>query len=665
VADKVFRFWNHKYSDEVKLLRHGNRELAAIIGWGGIEVFDPGIDVFELGHAYALAFRDSSCGQCVPCRIGTTRLVEIFGRIKNGDGKPSDIEDIKALSITMSQASLCEIGLSSPEVFLYLIGQFHDRFEAAIKGSDEPRGGYVYKSIVTAPCMQACPIHLDIPKYIEEIKFGRFQESLNVIRQRLPLPGVVGRVCVRPCEFNCRRGLVDEPIQIKHLKRFVADYEIENAGKLQWNKPEERAFYERSRDMSPGPEKKEPNGIPVAIIGAGPSGLTCAHFLAFNGYDVTIFEMLPEPGGMAAVGIPDYRLPREILRGEVEAIEKLGVKIIYGKGLGIDFTLEDLEREGYGAIFIGMGCHCHKQMGIEGEDKGYHGYVPGVYFLRNVNLGLLDEIPKGKKIVVVGGGNVAIDCVRIAFRVGFEESHIVYRRSRKEMPADAVEIHDAEEEGVQFHFLTAPKRIIGEEGRVRGLECLRMELGEPDASGRRRPVEVPGSEFVIEADVVVAAIGQEGDFSCMCNLPGVDVSPKGAIIVDENLMTTRKGVFAGGDCITGPDVLIRACAHGRRIALKIDRFLKEGRIEVFEEEKDEKFLDGLRVFDPYEKIPLPGGTIRMPIKHEPPSERKKDFREVDRGFTHREAVAEATRCLRCYRVVTYAYKEEATADSSK
>jgi formate dehydrogenase beta subunit len=261
-------------------------------------------------------------------------------------------------------------------------------------------------------------------------------------------------------------------------------------------------------------------------------------------------------------------------------------------------------------------------------------------------------------MVVVGGGNVAIDCVRTAFRVGVEESHIVYRRSRREMPADAVEVDDAEAEGVQLHFLTAPKRIIGENGRVTGLECLRMELGEPDASGRRRPVIVPDSEFVIQADVIVPAIGQEGDYSCMCNLPGVAVNDRGAIRVDENLMTTRRGVFAGGDCVTGPDVLIRACAHGRRVALKIDRLLREGMVELLEEESDEAFLNQFKVFDPSETVAIPGGVERMPVKHEQPLVRRKDFREVDKGFTVEEAVAEANRCLRCYRVVMYAHRRE-------
>jgi formate dehydrogenase (NADP+) beta subunit len=647
---RSIKYWNNKPMESAPPLRYADREVAAVIGWGGIQVFDAHVDVIKLCYEYAQAVQNNSCGQCIPCRTGMRVLAGLFAKISEGRGEEKDLEYIEELSMTISRSSMCEIGQSSPRVFLYLLENFKDTFIAALKDKLGVKSDgslrYSFHSMLTAPCMQACPIHLDIPKYIEEIKAGRFRESLEIIKSRLPLPGIVGRVCVRPCEFNCRRGLVDEPIQIRHLKRFVADYARDHA--------QDSSDEHVAKPTAAIKFKQHAAPQKVAIIGAGPSGLTCASFLAKAGYDVTIFEMLPVSGGMAAVGIPDYRLPRYIVRGEVEEIEKLGIKVVYGKALGPSFTLDDLEKDGYKATFIGMGCHCHKSLGIEGEDKGYYGYVPGVYFLRNINLGLYEEIPKGKKMVVIGGGNVAIDCVRTAFRVGFDESHIVYRRSRKEMPADQVEIDDAESEGVSFHFLTAPNRIIGENDKVKGLECLRMELGEPDSSGRRRPVVVPGSEFVIEADVIVAAIGQEGDFNCICNLPGVEVSKKGAILVDENLMTSRKGVFAGGDCVTGPDVLIKACTHGRRIGMAIDKYLIDGSLAPLGEVMDEKFLEQLKLYDSSEVIALPAGTGRIPVSHEPSAERKRDFREVDKGFTPDEAVAEASRCLRCYRVVMYA-----------
>ncbi len=630
-----FSNWHKRYVNDPQPLKYGERELAAVIGWDGVQIFDPEVSALELCLHYVKAMEEYSCGQCVPCRVGSRRLVRFFERLTHGRGTRADLRGVTDLARMISLTALCDIGKTTPKAIISLLENYGDDIL-------RPKGGqsraFSYRSIKTAPCMQACPIHLDIPRYIEAIRMGDAVASLETIKEHLPLPGVLGRVCVRPCESSCRRGLLDQPLQIKHLKRFAAD-NGRTVRNVTWRR------------------KGKPKAVKVAVVGAGPAGLTCSKFLAERGYDVTIFELLPEPGGMAAVGIPDYRLPREALRNEILDIEKLGVKIVYEKALGVHFTIDELELEGFKAVFIGMGCHCHKSMGVEGEDKGYYGYTPGIYFLRNVNLGLLDEVPKGKKMVVIGGGNVAVDCVRTSFRVGFEESHLVYRRSRREMPADTVEVDDAEAEGVRYHFLTAPKRILGKEGRVVGLECLKIELGEPDASGRRRPVEVPGSEFVIDADAVVAAIGQEGDYSCMCNLPGVNVTPKGAIVVNEHFSTTRTGVFSGGDCITGPDVLVSACAHGRLGALHIDRYLREGVVGAFDEEHDDRLLSKLEVFDPKEQIPLTPGMGRVKCSHEAPEKRKFDFREIENGFSPEEATAEAKRCLRCYRVVMYVSKK--------
>ena len=645
----VFCSWENTSGGKPEPLIHGQENVAAVIAWGDSAIVDPEVDVVALCHAYSLAVRDNSCGQCIPCRLGTRVIADLFGKIADGRGRPEDLERIRELSQVVSKASFCEVGQDSPKAFIELLDRFKKEFEDALGGAPRDRNAYTYTSMVTAPCIEACPMHLDIPRYIEKIRLGKFSESLDVIKEKLPLPGSVGRVCVRPCESRCRRGKVDEPLQIKHLKRFAADCAAESLPHLE-GRVAEAGLPARPREAALKPK--------VAIVGAGPAGLTCAYFLARKGYRVTIYEILPEPGGMAAVGIPDYRLPRNILAGEVDAIKTLGVEICYGKCLGVDFTLDQLESEGFKGIFIGMGCHCHKRMNIDGEDKGYYGYIPGVLFLRNVNLGLLSEVPRGRKIVVVGGGNVAIDCVRTAFRLGFEEACIVYRRSKAEMPADPVEIKDAEEEGVTFHFLIAPKRVVGANGRVTGLECIRMELSEPDESGRKRPMAIPGSEFIIDADVIVPAIGQDGDYSCLCNLPGVDISAKGTIIVDQNLQTVRGGVFAGGDCITGPATLIQACAHGRLAGLKIDGLLSEGKVEQFEEEAHQVFLKQLQSYKPSETVSLPGGTRRMPIRHEPPAARKLDFREADKGYTAEEAVAEAGRCLRCYRVVTCAFKKK-------
>jgi len=327
--------------------------------------------------------------------------------------------------------------------------------------------------------MDACPIQLDIPKYVEKIKDAKFAEALGVIRERLPLPSVVGRVCFKPCEKNCRRGNVDEPISIKSLKRFVADHELSK---------------EDEPDYQIIPSEKTGK---VAIVGAGPAGITCAHHLARMGHRVTIYEHLGEPGGMSAVGIPDYRLPRHILRREVEQVQKMGVAIHYNHTVGKDVTLSQLEHE-FDAVFVGIGAQESTSMGIEGEDKGYEGFIPGLKYLRDINEEK-NPYPEGKKVVVIGGGNVAVDCIRSSLRIGKEAVHLFYRRTRNEMPADDVEIHDAEEEKVNFHFLVTPVRVLAEDGKVVGLECIQMKLGEPDESGRCRPVPVEGSEFVFDA----------------------------------------------------------------------------------------------------------------------------------------------------------------------
>ncbi|HSW63955.1 MAG TPA: FAD-dependent oxidoreductase [Dissulfurispiraceae bacterium] len=626
-----YSFWNNAVLSEDAPLSIGSRETAAIMGWGGIRVFERGVDLLSLCIAYAQAFTGYSCGQCIPCSLGSKRLAEGFDHLRTSSITPAEVARLRDLADTIAKSSMCQIGQTTPLALIHVIDTFGERLLQPADSS----GDINYASMLTAPCIQACPIHLDIPRYVEEVKMNRFAKALDVICSRLPLPGVVGRVCTRPCESNCRRSLIDEPIRIRHLKRFVADNAREN----------------RYAPQHPLANTKE---LPIAVVGAGPAGLTCAHFLALEGYPVTIFESLPEPGGMAAVGIPDYRLPREILREEVAQIKKLGVKIEYNKALGIDFAIEDLEQHGFKAVFLAMGCHCHKKLGIAGEDKNYEGFIPGIFFLRFANMG--EETPKGKKLVVIGGGNVAVDSARMGFRLGFEEVHVVYRRTRAEMPADHVEVRDAMAEGVQFHFLTAPNRIVGESGRVKGLECSRMKLGEPDASGRKRPIPVPDSAFFIDADVLVPTVGQESDFGCLTSLPGVEITKKGTVIIDETFMTHKPGVFAGGDCVSGPDMLIRACAHGRLSGLHMHRFLTAGRSEPFAEQLDERFIAQLKPFDPKEKLQVPSGTPRMPVQHEDAELRKHDFREVDRGFTPEEARKEASRCLRCYRVVVVAYR---------
>jgi formate dehydrogenase beta subunit len=487
-----------------------------------------------------------------------------------------------------------------------------------------------YKVGVTAPCMSVCPTKLRIPEYIENIAEGRFTDSLDTIRQDACLAGTLGRVCVRPCESNCRRANIDEAISIKYLKRFAADFELDTDKK--------------PRIRSNGASTKR-----IAVVGAGPAGLSAAYFLGQMGYKVTVFERLGEPGGMAAVGIPDYRLPRPILGIETDLVKQYGVEINYNTPIGKELTISRLAEE-YDAVFIGVGAHGSSPMGVEGENAGYEGFISGVKYLLDINNGI-DPYPQGKKVVVVGGGNVAMDCVRCSFRVGKPDVNLVYRRTKAEMPADPVEIHDAEEEGVTFHYLCNPTRIIAEDGKVKGVELIRMELGEPDASGRRRPVPMPGSEFIIETDILIPAIGQVVDMSFLKEEDGVELTKWKTIKVDqETFETSHKGVFSAGDCETGPDVLVRACGNGKRAAWKIDQYLRGEKVAASEREHFESLFAGIKVYNSDENVGLVGGEHRAHLRMLDPEKRKWIFDEVEEGYRTDEAIREAMRCLRCWRI---------------
>ncbi|MCX8118838.1 MAG: FAD-dependent oxidoreductase [Desulfobacterota bacterium] len=610
------------------------RPIKAFIGWDGIVIRSPEVDPVDLLRAYIEAVQRESCGKCTPCRVGTRILSTILNRIADGEGRPEDLQRLRTLAEMILQSSKCNLGQTGPRPLLHGLEHFQDRFSEAIRLKRKlPRQAYRVK--VTAPCENACPSRLPITRYIELIKEGRYRESLAAIREATCMAGILGRVCIRPCEEHCRRQNVDEGLSIKWLKRFVADVE-------------------RERGILPEMAKAPLRTERVAIIGAGPSGLTCAYYLALKGYRVTVFERMEEAGGMATYGIPDYRLPREIVRYETGLLERLGVEFRYRVQVGKEITISQILEEGFKALYIAVGAQTNTPMGVEGEDRGYRGFIPGVYYLQEINLGR-DPYPEGKRVVVVGGGNVAIDCVRSSFRIGKTDVHLVYRRTKKEMPADRAEIHEAEEEGVVFHYLCNPVRIVAKEGRVIGVECIRMELGEPDESGRRRPIPIRGSEFFLEADIVIPAIGQAIDLSFLGERDGINTTKRSTLAIEEGtFLTSRPGVFAGGDCVLGPDVLVRAAAHGRRAAEQIDAYLQGRELKEPEEERMEALLERIKVYDREERIDHPAGKGRAMPERLPPETRKWTFDEVEKGFSIPVAQKEAERCLRCVRIGLFA-----------
>ncbi len=485
------------------------------------------------------------------------------------------------------------------------------RYAQAVPGafSIEKRG--------TSPCKATCPAHISVQGYVALTAQGKYQEALKLIKEENPLPAICGRVCHHPCETACMRGEVDEPVAIDSIKRFLADMDLSS----------ETRFV---------PEIKEKRDEKVAIIGSGPAGLSCAYYLAVEGYQVTVFEKLPILGGMLSVGIPSYRLPKNTIEAEIQVIRDMGVEFKTGVEIGKDFTISQLRDQGYKAFFMGIGAQECKALGIPGEEL--EGVVPGVEYLRDINLG--KKVPLGDRVAVIGGGNVAMDTVRTALRNGSKKPFLIYRRSEKEMPANEEEIHECREEGIEIMTLTNPGRIIGENGRVKAVECVRMELGEPDASGRRRPVAVVGSEFIMEVDAVVPAIGQESDWACLTEECACRLTEWGTMKIDPlTLQTHDPDIFAGGDAVTGPRTVIEAIAAGKQAAISIGRYicgedLSAGR------EKEWQAVQEVAT-EGYDRI----ARARMPVMS--PKIRAGNFEEVQLGFTEEQVRAEAARCLSC------------------
>ena len=627
--------------DEVREFNRGN-PVTSLISSAGFLIFQ-GADALPLVlFAYYDNIRRMSCGRCTPCRAGSILICEALKKAVLGLGSTVDWEEIRTLARQMELTSLCGIGASTTAALIGAIDHFVDDLKTTEPAGDpaalleEKR----YASAATAPCIEACPANVNVPRYIDYIRDGRPQLAEGVLMERYPLVGTCGRVCVRPCEKACARRFVEAPVAIKDLKRFAADH----AGA-----PVSHLF---APEEALGSDKKK-----VAVVGAGPAGITCAYHLLQMGHAVDVFDMEEEAGGMARWGIPAYRLPRMELAGETDVVKALGGNYVFGKKLGRDFSVESLLQDGYSAVFLGIGCALGQYLNLPDEDQSAEGYLKGLDFLLEVEHSQKNPggpAPLQGDVVVIGCGNVAMDCCRTARRLLKSGRVIVaYRRIEASAPADPEEIKAARAEGVEFEFLSAPKRIIVEDGRVVGIELVRMYQTEPDQSGRRGVKPIAGSEFVIPCSTVIASIGQKMDASVFSPEDGIRLSRWNTIETKADYTTSRKGVFAGGDAAVGAQTLILAMAHGEGAARSIDAYLKSGEAAFFPRKRLSRIIrkaDLLGQCRPEkgyphaERFEVPMLDARKRIEETP-------WEEVEFGMTDSDGWKESKRCMRCYRLI--------------
>lgn len=590
-------------------------ELGAIMGSGGLISMNEDTCMVDVARFFMEFVQDESCGKCVPCRIGTKRMLEILERITRGEGQEGDVELLEELALAIKDTALCGLGQTAPNPVLSTIKYFREEYDEHIKYKYCRAG--VCSELFISPCENACPANVNVPGYLALIAAGRVKDAYNLIRQENPFPSVCGRVCTHPCESKCRRGQMDEPIAISDLKRYVADEVFKS------NEPFIDLVF---------PKKHKS----VGIIGAGPSGLTCAYYLARLGYDVTVYEAQPVAGGVLIFGIPEYRLPKAVLNKEIDTIKQVGVNIVTDVEVGKDITFDEL-REKHDAIYISTGAQLSRKVGIDGES------LPGVYhgfdLLKDVNLG--KHINLSGVVAVIGGGSTAFDAARVAVRKGAKEVHIFYRRTIEDMPADKSEIEEAIEEGIVVHELVRPVEFLGKK-HVNQIKFTRMELKGFDSDGRKKSQDIPGSEFTFNVDFVIPAVSQYSDLPFV-RKDEVETSSMGTFIVDpDTRMTSMKGVFSGGDVVRGSDVVITAISDGKKAASEMD-----------------KYLGGNGVLNKGEPINIPMNLDdaevtehnRFEMDYLEPGDRKDNFDEVCLGFHRLNAIAESMRCLRCDRRV--------------
>lgn len=597
----------------------------------GFLVFDPNTPLLWALWKHFVKVANESCGKCSPCRAGAPLLRDVLADALAG--RPVNWEELVVVARQMRHTSLCGVGKTGPVPLLGALEHFRGDF---VPGKTAQGGGFY--AAITSPCIEACPGIVNIPRYVDYIRDGHEDLAANTVLRHYPLVGSCGRVCVRSCESACRRGKVDAPVSIRNLKRYAADKAIAS-GVL---RPEGCSLDKPQR---------------VAVIGAGPVGLSCAYHLLDRGYPVDIFEARDQAGGMIRYGIPIYRLPKGTLAEETGIVEKMGAKIHYNQRLGRDFDLDELFQRGYDAVFISCGAQQGAYLGMDGEDTSLSSYENGIDFLERVYEGVEAGSPPVLEgdVVVVGGGNVAMDCCRAACRVATGTTHLIYRRTESDAPADKEEIAAARAEGVRFHFLCGQDSLVLENGRLTGLKVVDMQQTEPDASGRRGVRPIPGTEHVIPCDHVIAAIGQKTDKSILKDSEGVERDRKNCVRINSAHETSRKGVFAGGDCTagpraTGPTTMIMGMGHAYFAAHAMDQYLSQGQAPFDSRWRLSEWIAANKLLDEEAVPPLKPRVDRAPVSELAANARSRNFEEVEQTMSREEAWREASRCMRCYRV---------------
>ncbi|MHC4132750.1 MAG: NADH-quinone oxidoreductase subunit NuoF [Planctomycetota bacterium] len=585
-------------------------EIGAIMGSGGLIVMDDNTCMVDVARYFLEFVQSESCGKCTPCRVGTKKMLDILQSICSGEAELEDLDYLEYIAGHIKKASLCGLGQTAPNPVLSTLRHFRDEYEEHIVL--KTCRASVCEGLVRVPCQHACPARVNVPEYLALAGEGKLNEAANVIRRRNPFISVCGRVCDHPCEQRCRRSDVDSPLAIRALKRYISDNMDD------YEKPMIKPVTETSQ---------------VAILGAGPAGLSCAYFLALLGRSSVIFEAQPIPGGMLALGIPEFRLPKETLEKEIDFVLSHGVELHTNSEVK---NASELLSQGFKAVFVATGAQQGTSINIEGIKL--NGVVDALDFLRNRALGKATDCTH-KNVVVIGGGNAAIDAGRSAVRLGAKMVTILYRRTRQEMPAYEEEIEAAVDEGIELVTLSIPNRITEKSGSVAGIEFIRAELGKADEDGRRRPVPIEGSETTIECDMVIPAIGQVASTESVGFQHGPELTDWGTIKVDPvTYNTSVKEIFSAGDCVTGPSSVINAVAGGQKAAVNIDIMLGgNGRLP-----QDTGFSFRKPDEEELEKSPP-----RIEEKTVSLSKRKRGFAEVILGLDRIQALTEAGRCLRC------------------